>query len=118
MPYAREALAWAAGFYEGEGTVNACYSRYTSDLGERRQRKTPQFQLRINQVGAEPLIKFMEAVGTGKVYGPYARTGVKDQYQYDVHSFEKVQAIIAMLWPWLSDRRREQARAVLTSGKR
>lgn len=101
MRYAREEVAWAAGFYEGEGTI------YLS-------RTSPRMY--VTQVNVEPLSRFREVLGVGTVRGPYQQKNPGSQpiYKYTVNGLEKVQAIIAMIWPWLSDRRRAQATKVLT----
>lgn len=53
--------------------------------------------------------KFRNAVGVGKVYGPYASpTGTREEYRWQVRSEEGVQALLAMLWPWLGEYKREQ----------
>jgi hypothetical protein len=121
MPYkSREELAYAAGLYEGEGTVCASYGTFLTKSGERRPRQSPGFQLKIGMTDLEPLERFQEAVGFGTIYGPYEKKqiGWKPYYHYSVDSFEKTQAAIAMLWSWLSPRRREQAAAALTAEKR
>jgi hypothetical protein len=89
----RENLAWAAGFYEGEGTIG-----YYNGLA-----------LKIPQVNKEPLDKFLAIAGVGRIIGPYTRNPKhKPQYVYQVFSFEHCQALIAMLWPWLSESRKLQ----------
>lgn len=90
----REALAWAAGFFEGEGTV-------------RRSLRQPGISVCNTDLGS--LERFRDAVGLGKIYGPYRyRNSTKPLYQYWACDFEGRQALAAMLWHWLSDRRRAQ----------
>lgn len=60
----REELAWAAGFFDGEG----CFS-YS---------KSGQYVcVSIGQTVREPLERFKLAVGLGVIYGPYS----SDRYQ-------------------------------------
>ena len=105
-------LAWAAGLFEGEGTVYVSYDRRWPD--------TPSFYAAVRMTDEDSVRRFQTAVSTGKVYGPYPnglrRNGLptKPVWVWQVNSFEKVQAIIAMLWPGLGERRRAQATAVLT----
>ena len=94
----RELLAWAAGFFDGEG----CTYLHT-------QNKQPR--ILIGQLDTEVLAHFDQAtLRLGKLYGPYQPKGV---YHYNTYGFEKCQAIIAMLWPWLGSIKRIQARKVL-----
>jgi hypothetical protein len=114
----REDLAWAAGFYEGEGTIALSGPHYWVK-GEKRLRKTRRPQMRIGQVDREPLDRFVAATGIGYVHGPFHHENKKWQsyYQLVVTGFEKSQALVALLWPWLSERRKQQAMAVLLIGR-
>jgi hypothetical protein len=102
----REELAWAAGFFDGEGNV--------------RQTKTRSLAMVISQASddgvPEVLLRFQKAVGgLGTIEGPFPRPrpNWRPLYCWRVTSFEKVQAVTAMLWPFLSSIKREQARVVL-----
>lgn len=96
----REALAWAAGFFDGEG------STYLD----------PAPRLTVVQNHPAVLERFADAVGgLGAMHGGtkiYGRAK-KPVYQYRISGFAKVQAALAMLWPFLSEQKREQALAVL-----
>lgn len=99
----REELAWAAGFYEGEGCIS-------SD-------KTLRPRIFIHQVGREPLDKFRDVVGCGMVRGPYGPpVGSPNRqpiHSYELEGFTDVQALVAMIWSWLSERRQRQAVEIL-----
>lgn len=99
----REELAWAAGFFDGEGCT---YAMKRSDAYTR-------VALDVGQVNKDTLERFRAAVGgLGSVVGPYshrARPQSKPIYQYRASSFEDVQAVLAMLWAWLGPHKREQA---------
>lgn len=103
----RESLAWAAGFFDGEG----------STLLSKRH----QLTISVAQSGDEGrliLERFNQSVGgIGKVKGPYTTKGPthKPVYVFGVYGFEKVQAIIAMLWPWLTEPKRRQASGRLSA---
>jgi hypothetical protein len=105
----REDYAWAAGFYEGEGSI-AHHCR------NGRLYKPCEVRIVISQSGggdaAKLLERFRDIVGCGKVYGPYTPSihnlGKKPLWRFAVSKHEYVQAIAAMLWPWLSERRRTQ----------
>jgi hypothetical protein len=106
----REDLAWAAGFFDGEG----CFS-FTD--------RTGYATVAVGQVEREPLERFKAAVdGLGKIYGPYfqvypGRMSTRPWHQYRAYRREHVQAIAAMLWFKLGDSKRTQARTVLTKLK-
>lgn len=100
----REELAWAAGFYEGDGTIG-CYG------------KGHGLHMKVVQVDPEPALKFHEVVGVGRISGPIHQPShtpnQRPYFMWRVSSFEHVQAVVAMLWPWLSCRRKDQARKAL-----
>ena len=111
MTLDREELAYAGGLFEGEGTI------YVRNL------TPPKAWICLAMSDREPIERFQAAVGGfGKIYGPYqkkkklTRNGnlPKPMYVYHLYDFEKVQAVVAMLWPWLGPRRRGQAATVLT----
>jgi hypothetical protein len=97
----REELAWAAGFFDGEG----CFS--FSPAGR-------YVCVSIGQTEREPLDRFQRAVQLGNVLGPYDmrkndRWVRKPQYFYRANGYERVQAIAALLWFKLGLVKREQA---------
>jgi hypothetical protein len=107
----REELAWAAGFFDGEGTSRATPSRYKR--GDKVQ--GVQLHLSIGQCDRDVLDRFKKAVlNLGFVYGPYQKKN-RDKPYYAFHSqgFEQTQAIMAMLWPFLSDIKRAQAKKAM-----
>ena len=99
-------LAWAAGFFEGEGTVALNGSAPRLWLPQASAQGIP-----------EVLARFQAAVGgLGSISGPYVLKNPWSklpQYRWGLSRFEHVQAVIAMFWPWMSARRRSGARAVL-----
>jgi hypothetical protein len=117
MTYHVVDVAWAAGLYEGEGTCHSGYGTYRYK-GELRSRKTPTYQLRIAMTDLEPLQKFQETFGVGVINGPYmSAKSTKPAWHYSVTGYERTQAIIAAIWPWLSPRRKDQALKCLTIGR-
>jgi hypothetical protein len=97
-----ERLAWASGFFDAEG----CFSR----TGEGPN-------ARITHTDPELLERFREALGFGKIYGPYAphptSFGKKSTYVFTVSGLERVQALLAMLWPSLGSAKRTKAMGIL-----
>lgn len=105
-----EELAWAAGFFDAEGSfcVNITHpGKYNYIIP----------MIAISQYSSgEVLFKFKEVTGLGNVGGPY-RVRTKDNnpeiWNYRVYGYEKVQAILAMLWIWLGSIKREQGEFTL-----
>lgn len=101
----RENLAWLAGFFDGEGHVSAI---------RRRDRAADRYAIRlsIDQVSPELLERCAEITGFGKID---RREEAKRRtiHVWRVSTFENVQAFIAMVWPWLSSKRREQGALAL-----
>ena len=110
----REGLACSAGFFNGEGHVGSSVG--TSKCGTPRR----DLYLTISQTDRWVLDEFRDSVGgLGRVTGPFVRSyrnpREHDVYYYQLNRFEHVQAVVAMLWPWLSPIKRAQAGAALTS---
>jgi hypothetical protein len=85
----REELAWAGGYFEGEGCFYAKYGYPAATL---------------SSTDGDPVERFVAATGLGKVLGPYNKGKHKPQYRWAIQGFEKTQALAAMLWPWLGER--------------
>lgn len=100
----REHLAWAAGFFDGEG-----HSR----KGDRSLAVT------ISQADSPDLLeRFRRAVGVGTIRGPYthrARPKQRPFYVYDALGYENVQHCLCVMWPWLGSVKRKQAMLALVS---
>ena len=98
----REELAWAAGFFDGEGHIGL----------EKASRPT-QMCPRIQVTQTEPLTleRFRHAVGgLGTINGPYNHGGSdkKPTWRYTTNRFEHAQAVVAALWLFLSAPKRAQ----------
>jgi hypothetical protein len=94
-------IAWAAGFFEGEGTIT---------------RSSGRLVVRLNNTDPEPVNRFAAILAFGTVYGPYQYEG-RDGYKrkpFWVWLAEEYEAleVLELLWPWLSDKRRAQALAL------
>lgn len=105
-------LAWAAGFFEGEG----CVTYGGTSTGYAYAKAT------IGTTDPDVLLKFQRAVGMGKIYGPYEQKNKRHKvfWVWNLHGRDKVLQLQELLWPWLGQRRQEQFRTVLsrTEGKR
>lgn len=101
----REALAWAAGFFDGEGSIYCSWVR-----GQSNENKHRRLFIGISQSGdPQTLHRFRDAVRVGTISGPYKHgRGGKDFWHLQIYRFEYVQACFAMLWPFLSEPKRAQ----------
>lgn len=85
-------LAWAAGFFEGEGCSYSCNGK--------------GIRLQINNTDLDVMQKFCHIVN-GRITGPYPRkNGHKDIYTWTEARQSKVIQIINWFWPHLGIRRR------------
>lgn len=95
----RYELAWAAGFFDGEGWAAAV---------RQSGRTNHQPRAQVNQAGAgrapEALERFRAALGgLGRIGGPYAVPGRKDLYHWVISSRADVELLHHLLAPWLGD---------------
>lgn len=58
--------------------------------------------------------RFRDALGVGSITLRSARANSKQLYVWHANSFENCQAAVAMMWPWLGERRRARAIEVFT----
>lgn len=108
--WSREDLAWAAGFLEGEGSFRVGRST-------KNKRIYKVLDVSAVQVEREPLEKMLSIFPFGKIYGPYTHSGKGTRlphYRFVANRFERAQAVIAAVWPWLSTKRKAQCKAALT----
>ncbi len=92
--WTRENLAWAAGLFEGEGSIYP-----------------PQNRISLTSTDRDVLDKFLSIVGVGTIR---ERThmgclGKKKQWNWVCNKQEHTQAILAAFWHWLGSRRRTKA---------
>lgn len=96
-------LAWAAGFFDGDGWAALVRS------GKGRRRRA---MAQINQAGVggvpEVLVRFRDAVGVGRVAGPKIAHGRRDLYWWVASSQRDVTRTGELIGPWLSAEKRDQ----------
>lgn len=102
--------AWAAGFFDGEGTISV------ADTASRRgSLRAKQIKASCNQIDAEVLYRFRDAVGVGAVRGPYGKNRRRRPiYVVTVHGIERVELMYEALWPYLGSVKKEQAITKIT----
>src|SRR5256885_1271510 len=96
-----ERLAWAGGFFDGEGSTFARsaarrpgYRRLNVAVPQRGDSAVP-----------EVLISFRVAVnGMGRISSPF-----NELYQWRVGDDTRARAVVALLWPWIGVVKRRQA---------
>ena len=95
-------LAWAAGFFDGEGWAN---------------RTERGVQSRINQAGLdgmpEVLVKFQRIVGVGRLKGPVLEEGKQPLYYWEATSRHDVARVAALIGPWLCPAKRAEFEGAL-----
>ena len=103
-------IAWAAGFFEAEGT--ACSS-------QRRDRPSRERTMALYQGGRaaipDALLRFQRAVGgRGNITGPY-----RDRlFHWSTKKNAAFDEVMAFMWPWLTEWKRAQLRtATVTAGR-
>jgi hypothetical protein len=104
--YDTHELAWAAGFFDGEGSVRAKW------MPRRKPTHNPTRGIHaiVGQRDRHVLDRFQAAVGFGKVYGPYftqTRDGAP-MYRWETGSRDNVNAVALLLWRWLSPVKQQQ----------
>lgn len=108
----REELAWAAGWFDGEGCIGLYSQGPRNSTIQRLSLSIAQAESRFN------LDRFKQAVGgVGVVGGPYHR-GHKPVYRYNAVGFRSVQAVGAMLWFKLGAPKRLQVSKSLSAAIR
>ena len=96
-----DTIAWAAGLFEGEGTV-------VSFGGRKHQRS-----LALSMTDEDVVLRFAAVIGVGKIYGPYGyasstsrrREHHKQYWRWSVSDKDGVAIAAKMLLPFLGQRR-------------
>jgi hypothetical protein len=104
----REAdIAYAAGLFEGEGSVHV-------------PRVSGAVRMTMTQTDLEPLERLVEILG-GYIRGPYVRASRptnKPWFRWQLSGWDAVDELYVELEPWLSPRRRGQFEASLSHPRR
>jgi hypothetical protein len=107
------ALAWAAGLFEGEGSIT-----HRSSHGDTSGRVPIACRLALTD--EDVIRRFHKVVGVGRLYGPYTHINARDSgkprkphWLWATTNFEHAQVTIALFWGWLGVRRRSQAHDAL-----
>jgi len=100
--------AWAAGFFDGEGSVSAGGAR--SEPGVYRQ---PSMEIPQSSALGVPdaLVRFERIVGSGSITGPHPPRNPwarLPSHRWELGGHRKVESVAGILWPWLGSAKRSQ----------
>lgn len=103
-------IAWAAGLFEGEGSFCAYKAKRAAGFSF-----YPRAQLASTD--HDVIKRFQEAVGLGKIRGPYDKNGSqgvrpKPIYFWTTNRAEEFVELVSMFWDLMCERRRDQIRDV------
>ena len=93
-----EDLAWAAGFYDGEGSTTI-----------HRKGKHAYPRCTVAQKHTGVLEKFQRIVGCGTISFKEATATHNECHYWQARSHAETEMVIGLLWPWLGTQKREQA---------
>jgi len=111
-PTANESLAWAAGFFDGDGSTYL--AKHRTQVGYR----TAEIAVTQSARNAPPAVlkRFHGLMGVGHIHGPYGQGGVSAPvYRFKAYRLVDVQHAIQTMWPWLGSTKRVQAAMVIAA---
>lgn len=121
MPaYDTHELAWAAGFFDGEGTAvlaNKNSTRVHPTTGKRRDYPTPTLAV-TQHYSPETVERFHAAVlGLGLVSGPHTSkgTGWAPRWMWQCRRPHEVIPVVALLWTYLCSTKQDQISEVMSA---
>lgn len=92
-------VAWAAGLFEGEGTIYLARST--------RRNERPRLALSLSSTDKDVVEKFRSIFGVGTLTGPYMqKKSTKPCWLWRVRKEEDCDSMIEALYPYLGTRRR------------
>lgn len=107
-------VAWAAGFFDGEGSVFVTRKRNVKRTGREGLVDVNTVGISVCQVDRRPLDRFRAVVGGPNVRGPYKpkTANSNEYYRWQAEGRPSVHRVLVILWPYLSEPKKEQARRV------
>jgi len=110
----REQLAWAAGIIDGEGNLRNYKTKKVLSDGTPRTYYSPSIHVtQTAKCGGVPdmLTRLQDLFPGSRINGPYQRKEINQAEYYDwtLHSFERTQAAICMIWLWLGSQKKTDA---------
>src|SRR6266542_3609865 len=102
-------IAWAAGLFEGEGSMGVSHGRYVN--------------MQLAMADEDIVRRFHRTVRVGAVHGPYVNRGThgystemsqrKPMWHWSIRAAKDVHSILDLFFPYLGDRRAKRAREIL-----
>ena len=101
-------LAWAAGFFDGDG-----WAALVRDRRRGAEPYRPRAQINQSSPGGVPsaLLRFRTAIGRGTIGGPVRKPARRDLYWWICSGRDDVFSVGSLIAPWLSCVKRAQFRA-------
>lgn len=97
----REELAWAAGLFDGEGSISAVQAKAA---------KYPRLSFELGMTAEPAVTRFQRAIGgVGRLFVRRRLPPRQPLHTFAISDFEHVQFAVALLWRWLSPHKRAQA---------
>lgn len=97
-------IAWAAGLFEGEGSIFRV--NQVRDNGKIYS----YARLELKMTDEDIVVKFQEITGVGLIhYKPSRRADWKDAWCWQLSNIYKCRQLIRLFWPYLGNRRKLQA---------
>lgn len=106
-PSEAEKIAWAAGLFEGEGSLG---------ITRRPGKRTPELvygRLTMGMADRDVVERFAAVVGCGKIGSQQVPEGHKPIHLWACGSTKDVRRVLLMFLPWLGERRLQRAREIL-----
>ena len=97
-------LAWAAGFFDGEGCAY------------KRTYKNTYLYLEVAQRELQPLERFIMAVGQGKITPRPKRGHTKEHWVWACYDKDGVSDVVNKLWPYLSEPKKTKIASITGKG--
>lgn len=102
-------LSWAAGLFEGEGSIHICSSR----------KRYKQLRAKVNMIDRDVIYRFAKILGFGRIHVVKPRQSHhKKQWSWMTTHYEEVQWLVILFWKYFGRRRRAQAKRTLRDMRR
>lgn len=105
-------LAWAAGFFDGEGSIYVHHIKRHKGGTTGRYYAITSVEISVAQSDKRPLNRFLNIINIGRIAGPYQPKyrNAKPYWYWKTAGRPSVHAVLSLLWPYLSEPKKEQAR--------
>lgn len=114
MSSAETELAWAAGFFDGEGSIFVRHTKRHKGGTTGKEYPLTTVEMSVCQTRCEPIERFTAAVGVGRTAGPYKQRVERHApyWRWNTCGRPSTYSVLLKLWPYLSVPKQEQAHRV------